>query len=137
MLEMLEKTIRENIELHKRLSGLVGNDKILFTENKLDDVRVSAGQRNRIEKKIQAGNTTIGSFFKGVESGEIVITKAQESILALLVNDLRDSVINTIYIADQTGNELKKQRNATLKDLKVFGRGKKAIKSYTQNTRIL
>ena len=46
---MLEKTIRENIVLNKRLSGLVGNEMILFTENKLDDVKVYAGQRNQIE----------------------------------------------------------------------------------------
>ena len=137
MLEMLEKTIRENIVLNKRLSGLVGNEMILFTENKLDDVRISSGQRNQIETKIQAGNTTIGSFFKGVASGEIVITEAQKSTLALLVNDLRNSVINTINIAERTGNELQNQRNATLKDLKVFGRGKKALKSYTRNSRIL
>ena len=134
---MLEKTIRENIVLHKRLSGLVRNEKILFTENKLDEVKVSIGQRKQIETKIQAGNTTIESFFKGVASGEIVITEAQKTTLVPLVNDLRDSVINTITIADQTGNELQKQRNATLKDLKVLGRGKKAIKSYTQNTHIL
>ena len=137
MLEMLEKTIRENIVLHKRLSGLVRNEKILFTENKLDEVKVSIGQRKQIETKIQAGNTTIESFFKGVASGEIVITEAQKTTLVPLVNDLRDSVINTITITDQTGNELQKQRNATLKDLKVFGRGKKALKSYTQNTHIL
>lgn len=137
MLEMLEKTIHENIGLHKLLTGLVSNEKILFTENKLDDVKVSAGQIKQIETKIQAGNTTIESFFKGVTSGEFVITEAQKTTLTSLVNDLRDSVINTIYIADQTGNELQKQRNITLTDLKVFGRGKKAIKSYTQNTRIL
>lgn len=137
MLEILEKTIRENIILNKLLGGLVGNEMILFTENKLDDVRISSGQRNQIETKIQAGNTTIGSFFKSVASGEIVINGAQKATLALLVNDLRDSVINTINIAERTGNELQNQRNATLKDLKVFGRGKKALKSYTQNTRIL
>lgn len=137
VLEILEKTIRENIILNKLLGGLVGNEMILFTENKLDDVRISSGQRNQIETKIQAGNTTIGSFFKSVASGEIVINGAQKATLALLVNDLRDSVINTINIAERTGNELQNQRNATLKDLKVFGRGKKALKSYTQNTRIL
>lgn len=136
MLEILEKTIRENIILNKLLGGFVGNEMILFTENKLDDVRISSGQRNQIETKIQAGNTTIGSFFKSVASGEIVITEAQKATLALLVDDLRNSVINTINIAEQTGNELQNQRNATLKDLKVFGRGKKALKSYTRNTRI-
>jgi len=137
VLGMLEKTIRENIVLHERLSGLVRNEKILFTENKLDDVKVSARQRKQIETKILAGTTTIESFFKGVASGANVITEAQKTTLAQLVNDLRDSVLNTINMADQTGNELRVQRNSTLNDLKVFGRGKKAIKSYTQNNQIL
>ena len=86
---------------------------------------------------IMAGNTTIESFFKGVASGDIVITEAQKTTLEPLINDLRDSVLNTITIADQTAEELEKQKNTTLKDLKVFEKGKRALKGYTQNTRIL
>ena len=113
------------------------NGRLFVKSNRVDFRIYDDKNRRQVSEKVEAdpnnpsaillkqryplpGNTTIESFFKGVASGDIVITEAQKTTLEPLINDLRDSVLNTITIADQTAEELEKQKNTTLKDLKVF-----------------
>ena len=136
VIEILKQIIIYDITLHKKLGALVQREKILLNDDRLDDVSAEVKERKQIEAEIENVNKTIASYFVQIEAGDISINESQKIALSPFLNKLRDSIKTTMNIIDQTGNELQKIRNETLAELKMFGNGKKAIKSYSYNNNI-
>ena len=127
----IEEAVCHAILLHKQLRDNVIWRKLLFFENRLDDMSEVIVKGEQIEEEIEKIHKTIFSLLTSTnERNEIV--GQNRNYLNNLLDTIKTTIKDTKDIVDHAENELQKMKRQTADDIRELDTRKKAINSYNR-----
>lgn len=131
--EHVEHAVRSAILLHQRLNEHVTHEKVLFDENRLDDIADEIKDGKFIEEELKKSNESVVSLLGLIDARSDTIDDSQRKYLAGLLRSLRTSIQETMSIIDSTGTVLQRMKRETAEEIRDLDSRKRAITSYSRN----